>query len=279
MSNRIDNPTVLFNDPRRNVPEAVRDGLLETLGLTLNVRHRDRKQAKFGISTSEDALTWTIFKYLHDSGRLASVLRRVGLPIPDRVSRPEALLLWGAPVPSEKALNERGWKLRGRLEEIANRLRENPTLRTEPDVKIDFGADGDITLEVKHRTGTDMKNEGHREWDRYYPPNSPFPYAEAMQGSRCFGLARNWRFGLELTADPPRSFTLVCLGPADLFRDKREQKIIRSFEECLPKGGPARFRTLTWEALLGAVDHAPDWFVEFFASRGYPYVGRTDEAG
>ena len=46
-----------------------------------------------------------------------------------------------------------------------------------PDVLIDFGAYGLFIVEVKHRSGTDLKAVNYAGWDRYYPANSRLPYA------------------------------------------------------------------------------------------------------
>jgi hypothetical protein len=252
-----------------NVPPEVRGGVVETLALAVNERNRANKAIKFGYSTSEDALTWTVFKHLHESGTLLNVLRRAGLPIPDGAARPEAMLLWGVPLPPDRAGDGRGRRLRARLEAVADRLGEDPRSRTEPDVVIDVGDFGVFVIEVKHRSGTDVKAAGYAGWDRYYPAQSPVPYAAAMRASGCYELARNWRFGLELAADPPRPFTLACLGPENLFRG-RGAEVLRPFEECLPNGGPARFQTLAWGTLLGAVGDTPEWLVRYVAARGYP---------
>lgn len=269
LSNARNNPTVLFDDPRMNVPPEVRGGVIETLALAVNERNRPDKAIKFGYSTSEDALTWTVFTFLLGSGQLLEVLRRAGLPIPDGISLPEALLLWGVPIPIDPAANERGWLVRGRLESIADGLGENAFSRTEPDVVIDVGDFGVFVIEVKHRSGTDVKAAGYGGWDRYYPAHGPIPYAASMRASGCYELARNWRFGLELAADPPRPFTLACLGPESLFRG-RGGSVLRPFEECLPNGGPARFQTLTWGTLLGAVGEPPGWLARYVAAQGYP---------
>src|SRR5690242_92976 len=87
-SNARTGPTVLFDDPRMNVPAEVRGGVLDTLAQALNVRNRREKRIKFGFSTSEDALTWTVFTHLHDSAQLVEALRRAGLALPAVASRP-----------------------------------------------------------------------------------------------------------------------------------------------------------------------------------------------
>ena len=267
-SNARDSPTTLFRDPLMNVPGQVRDGVLDTLSLALNERNRPNKRGKFGFSTSEDALTWTAFKFLQESGQLLGVLRRSGLAVPDRASRPQAMLLWGVPIPLDRPGNERGWLLRERLEAISDRLGEDPRSRTEPDVVIDLGPDGVVIFEVKHRSPTDVKSECHGGWDRYYPASSLLPYAGAVRASGCYELARNWRFGLELASAPCRPFTLACLGPELLFRGPGAEAL-RPFEACLPGEGPARFLKVSWDVLLGAIEGAPGWLADYVGVRGY----------
>ena len=275
LSNARNNPTVLFDDPRMNVPPQVQGGVVETLALAVNERNRANKAIKFGYSTSEDALTWTVFKHLIDSGQLVGVLRRAGLSIPDLASRPVAVLLWGVPIPLDRENNEEGWALRARLQSIADGLGENPLSRTEPDVVIDLGDLGVLIVEVKHRSGTDVKPSRYAGWDRYYPAHGPIPYAASVRASGCYELARNWRFGLELAAGPPRPFTLACLGPESLFRG-RGAEVLRPFEACLPTEATARFQKLRWDELLRAIPRPPDWLVNYVEARGYtlPTEGR-----
>jgi hypothetical protein len=268
LSNARTNPTVLFGDPRMNVPQEVRGGVLEILDRSLNERNRANKKIKFGYSTSEDALTWVVFKYLHDSGQLLKVLRRAGLPILDGDYRPHSLLLWGVPLPLNRTDNGRGWRIREQLETISDRLGENPISRTEPDVLLDLGESGIFIIEVKHRSPTDVKAAEYGGWERYYPPESPFPYAADMRASCCYELARNWRFGIELAAVSPRPFTLACLGPDGLFLGTGADDL-RPFENCLPSEGSARFQKLGWNRLLGAIEEAPDWLVRYVEARGY----------
>jgi hypothetical protein len=233
----------------------------------MNVRNRENKKRKFGFSTSEDALTWTLFTFISDSGQLAGVLRSAGLPIADCVTQHDALLLWGVPIPSDREKNPRGWELRHSLKTISDQLGEDPTSRTEPDVIIDRGACGLFVIEVKHRSGTDLKPVDYQGWDRYCPANSPFPYTAAMRSSECYELARNWRFGLELSANPPRPFTLVYLGPDTLFHSGD----FAAFQAALPTSGTAQFKTLTWNHLLGAISERPQWLAEYVQSKGYDF--------
>jgi hypothetical protein len=94
-SNARVQPTVIYGDACASVPIEVRDGLIGVLSNALNVRNRSSKLAKFGFSTSEDALTWTVFSYLAAQGLLCDALLECGVSFADRSP---ALLLWGVPV-------------------------------------------------------------------------------------------------------------------------------------------------------------------------------------
>jgi hypothetical protein len=167
----------------------------------------------------------------------------------------------------DEELNPNGWELRRFLESISDQLGEDPTSRTEPDVIIDFGACGLFIIEVKHRSGTDLKRVNYPGWDRYYPVDSPLPYAAAVRFSECYELSRNWRFGLELSANPTRPFTLVYSGPDTLFHSGE----LAAFEAALPTSGTAQFMTLTWNHLLGSTNERPQWLAEYVQSRGYDF--------
>lgn len=57
-------PTLIWREPERNVPPEVHEGLHATLANALNARKRPEKLVEFGFSTSEDAVTWTVFTAL-----------------------------------------------------------------------------------------------------------------------------------------------------------------------------------------------------------------------
>src|SRR3954453_21028740 len=53
--------------PEENVPAEVRNGLRDVLLLSANVGNRSKKEWSFRSSRSEDALTWTVFRFLQDT--------------------------------------------------------------------------------------------------------------------------------------------------------------------------------------------------------------------
>src|SRR5258707_15366643 len=56
--------TVIHEDASGNVPIEVRDGFVQALRSSVHVLNRPNKLVKAGYSTSEDALTWTMFRFL-----------------------------------------------------------------------------------------------------------------------------------------------------------------------------------------------------------------------
>lgn len=99
-------------------------GVSETISRSLNVRSRDSKWARFGFSTSEDAVTWVALTYLLRSGQLLPALRRVGLTKKDASETSPTLLLWGVPI------DDGGWgeQIRNRLSDLCLRLGERSSM-------------------------------------------------------------------------------------------------------------------------------------------------------
>jgi len=62
-SNSKNNPTVIYKNHIENVPKLLRQDIDISLNHSINEMNRKNKKIKFGFSTSEDALTWTFFKY------------------------------------------------------------------------------------------------------------------------------------------------------------------------------------------------------------------------
>jgi hypothetical protein len=135
-------------------------------------------------------------------------------------------------------------------------------------VIFDLGAYGLFIIEVKHRSGTELKTVDYPGWDRYYPTDSPLSYAAAIRASECYELSRNWRFGLELSAYPPRPFTLVYLGPDTLLHGPGNGNLA-SFQAALPAEGQARFTTMAWSHLLRSISEPPQSLVDYVRSKGY----------
>src|ERR1700723_3110246 len=117
-SNASKNPTRIHRDPLNNIPPEARPGALHALSNAVNVRNRPQKLEKFGFSTSEDALTWSVFSYLQQGGLLSDIVRSLGL-LPTPPASEPVLLLWGSPVPPNSAEGE---LLRTELTSLLDRI-------------------------------------------------------------------------------------------------------------------------------------------------------------
>jgi hypothetical protein len=119
----------LFAKPQLNVPLQVAEGLDSALANAFSVRARGSKRARFGSSESEDAVTWTVFQYLHQVGALDRLAALCGLKA--EAEGPASLLLWGSP--AHGVLAE---KLSQQLGAVCDALGENPNSRSEPDIIV-----------------------------------------------------------------------------------------------------------------------------------------------
>jgi hypothetical protein len=256
---------LIHGDPLENVPAQVRSGLAEALASSLNIRNRPNKRVKFGFETSEDAVTWTVFRYLHESGLIGQVLEAclpaaAGIAASLAKSQPPTLL-WGSPVP---AGDERAGAIRTRLESLLSSLGENPESYSEPDVLIDFGAAGLVIIEVKYRSPNDNKDPDYGGWSRYMDQSGAFTDEGRTRKSGEYELARNWRFGWSLAEDRP--LWLVNLGPSGLFTEPEGARLA-AFEAALSQTSSRRFVRLTWPEFLGAIHTPPDWLTAFTEDR------------
>ena len=213
-------PTTIYRNPEHNVPIEVRDGCREVLSHALNERNRQPKIARFGFSTSEDALTWTVFTHLAHTSQLGRVFS--SFDVLDAAPRTETLLLWGVPVPPTSIAEQ---QIHNQLVAICNDLDEDRTSRSEPDVIVDCGRSGVIVVEVKYRSANSTE-ERVEKFDKYVNRTDLFANVESVRRSGPYELVRNWRVGSELALDRP--FTLV-----NLVMQNDQRRAMKSFNQEL----------------------------------------------
>jgi hypothetical protein len=168
-------------------------------------------------------------------------------------------LLWGAPVPR----SARGALIQRQLGDACASLREGENCFSEPDAIIDLADAGLVFVEVKHRSGNDLKAAGYAGWARY---RSALGYqADKIIDSGCYELARNWCLLRKMAAGRPA--VLVLLGPDKLFRHSMKGNL-SSFALALGDDEGSHFVRVTWSDFLGGyLVHAPAWFVRFCGER------------
>ena len=251
--------TWIYDSPTDSIPAQARPGAREALGDALNIRNRVTKLRRFGFyPTSEDAVTWVVFSQLHRSGQLGETLGELGLiPRAARHTRP-ALLLWGSPVDA----GPRGQEIRSRIESICKNLGERSDSYSEPDVIVDFGDHGVVFIEVKHRSGNDIKKNTYAGWEKYCQDPSIGWTPEAVIASGCYELARNWLIMAKLAENRPAR--LLNLGPASLFSPEAPSPL-ETFTTALGNSGQRAFSTKSWSDFRAAVsrEHVPAWIFGF----------------
>ncbi len=248
--------TKIRRDPYAHWPADVVDGCDAALAAAINETNRANKRTKFAFSTSEDHLTWTVFRYLQTTGALGRVFHRVGML--DTDENPH-VLLWGTPVP---ATDRESGTVRSELVRISDNLHERPLRRSEPDVIL-WSASECVFIEIKYRSSNDRKPPTYANWQRYLGQPGFFRDTDKLLESEAYELARNWRIGSELAGD--KTFRLVNLAPQQLFRSDRE--LLDRFAGALNRSEKRCFSELSWENLLTVLNPRPEWLNEYLKSR------------
>lgn len=239
--------TLFYDDWRRNIPTAVHAGLARCLDQSLNEQARPMKKARLLAETSEDAVTWTVFRHLQQTGQLGKVLG-----IGDG-----RVLFWGAEPTGDPRNND----LRNLLVEILSRqLGESRKHLSEPDVLIVTRREV-VTLEVKVR-GSNLPQSDYRHFDRYLPKALPLfrdPMAVKRQGY--YELTRNVVITFLLARRLNLDWQVINLGREDC-RPSAE-----AFKASLQPKVPFEF--LNWQEFCDRIPSPqPEWFETYLKEKG-----------
>lgn len=254
-SNRKKNPTMIYKDFTRNVPELLRQDLEYTLSKSINSINRTNKKNKFAFSTSEDALTWCFFKYFVLNNRWNDLLKL--LNIKSEESHFD-IYLWGTNICSNTFDND----FYQQLIQVSNSFNEDVSKRTEPDVIIKLKSKL-IFIEVKYRSSNNVIAERNK-FNKYYTSDVD---QDLLFASGHYELYRNWAFASRLSFG--NKFELINLGLNKLFNDKNKNKL-KQFEDSL-KSSIGQFTKLSWENILSNMkeDEFDEWFLKYLNKRIY----------
>lgn len=254
--------TYIHRDQLGNSPIETRDGAIEALGQAFNVRNRGSKRRRFGFSTSEDAVTWVVFTHLLRSGQLLGTLRHAGITAETTPETAPTLLLWGVPADNGAP----GEEIRKQLGDLCASLQDCPNSLSKPDVIIDLGEAGLVFIEVKHRSGNDLKPADYPSWSRYVSAARLGWPIEDVEAPGCYELARNWCLLKGVSGERPA--TLANLGPARPLGGAEGACLDRLVVTLGADPRPHSMK-VTWPSLLGSrIDDVPEWFSQFCRSRG-----------
>lgn len=243
------NRTKIYRNWEDNIPCQVREGLWEVLGRSLNVSSRPMKRLRLGFETSEDAVTWTVFRYLLERGEVGTALGIEGF-------NPERALFWGCPWPPDV-----GHQACGLLEEIQLRvLQEDPKYLTEPDVIL-IGTGLLVFVEVKHRQ-VNKSVPNYRYFDRYLQhEQSLFTSKAAVEHGGYEELTRNLVIGSLLARQINVPFLLANLADTSCVVSAQ------AFQKLL--ADPSLFRFVLWSDLVSRLRQPVEpWFSDYLASKG-----------
>ncbi len=237
--------------PELNVPRQVRAGLSEALGQAINRRNRRNKLMKFCFETSEDAVTWTVFRGLEQQGRLDALVA------PQRPLGEPALLLWGVPISGA-----RGTETASALADVCRSLGEAASSYSEPDVIVVW-SDMLVFVAAKFQSGNELRRN-YGGFERYLDRPDLFAVSpEEVAADGYYELTRNWRIGVELSERlRVPGFLLLNLGPpekievdADLFGTLVARSPAHDFASC------------SWSDVLEAAQPIEPWLDRYASER------------
>ena len=244
------NRTLVHKKLEDNVPSAVHNDLRAVLAQALNVRNRPPKLERFAFETSEDAITWTVFRFLQQHGDICSALGLVA-------STTRQVLYWGTEWPLVSVS-----PIRSELEHLlTNQLDENPNSHSEPDLLVVTHAQVAI-VEVKYRSRNAVQT-GHGRFRKYvnYDPLL-FAYPSAVPQAGHYELTRNCVIVHELARRLGLQPLLINLGP------DRIEASADAFASSLSPSTKNAFRFLSWPDLIQKLPPSlPTWMDEYIRSR------------
>ena len=246
-----DERELIAASPEQNVPKQVRAGLVEALGQALNRKGRRKKLMRFCFETSDDAVTWTVFRGLGQPGRLDALVA------PQRPLGEPTLLMWGVPVSGP-----RGLETASALAEVCRLLGESASAYSEPDVIVVW-SDLVVLVEAKFQSGNERR-PNFRGFERYLDRPDLFAVSpEEVAADGYYELTRNWRIGTALAESLGiPGFLLLNLGSpekievdADLFGTLVARSPAHDFASC------------SWSDVLEAAQPIESWLDRYASER------------
>lgn len=254
-SNSVTTPTLIFEDPRKNIPGFVDSSdFLEILEKSNNRRNISNKKCKAGFSTSEDAVTYTFVKSFSQTGSIERMMRVLGLEVNGNHA---SLFLWGCPIlkGTDITLIQRmNSLLRNEFAERANSL-------TEPDIILSIEGYGIVIIEVKLHSPNEIKATGKLS---SYLDRSFYTNLAKAQSSQHYELVRNWSIGNALSEND--SFTLINLGKESLFKDRNASKL-KFFKESLNCNEKHQFAQVSWEEIIDRLEEGDSYLRDYLEEK------------
>lgn len=250
-SNRQDEAgrTLIYDTWERNIPVEVHAGMLNCLQRSLNQQSRPTKLKRLSFQTSEDAVSWTVFRYLQDRHLIDPIFG---------ISKPR-VLFWGAEYPVHPV---------GQVVPVAETLRglllslgEHPDRLSEPDLML-VSENDLIFVEVKYRSLNSRQRE-YKNFGRYLK-KAPGIFRSPIQVSQAgfYELTRNVVIASALAkALRIPNWKVINLAST------RCQKSAVEFQKLLKT--PKHFEFWSWKQLLDKTQKSRvAWFQTYLQHKG-----------
>ncbi|HKL85766.1 MAG TPA: hypothetical protein VJ861_05495 [Treponemataceae bacterium] len=248
--------TVIYADYIMNVPEQVRALLPEIIDKSINVNNRTAKKIKLGFNTSEDALTWTVFRHLQISNGISALIESI---TSNKSTGQCVVYYWGTPVTDEDMIITSKRKL---LESVLLEIGENDQKMSEPDIIIEDD-ETLIFLEIKFGSLNDSQDTSEK-WKKY--DNRRYFKENIMNvpNLREYQLVRNWCIGNMLAEKTGKKFKLINL----VFSDK-DTNDLAEFKDNLNQTEKSAFKRMNWRILLQDIAQTEEsqWLVSWLSTR------------
>jgi hypothetical protein len=207
---------------------------------------RIKRESRMARERSEDALTWNVFRYLHNNHLLSKTLERF---IGELLKNTEMIY----------------WSYSSDTNGVSPLLAEarhsfGERAGTEPDVIIDSD-DHIIFIEAKFTSGNHTKPRNESVLDKYAKSNN-YWYEKVFQKDikvvsiemEKYELMRNYLLGTWLGHKYNKKFTLLSLNAVNFSKEEG-----LSFRDCLIENNQSRYIYSVWEELRGVIqNHLPE---------------------
>lgn len=219
--------TLIYDSWERNIPPEVHSDLLSCIARSLNKRSRSNKLQRLSFESSEDAVTWTVFRYLQQQSLWKSVF---GLENP-------RVFYWGAEFPSSST---NGPDIQRSLIDVLVGIGDSKSSLSEPDILLVTDS-SIVTIEVKYYSPNSVQRR-YRGFNAYLTA-APGIFRDTLQVADAgyYELTRNVVFTKLLADKLNCDWKVINLGMPHVATSAAK------FAKGLTD--PSRFESLIWPNL------------------------------
>lgn len=246
-SNAADRPKIIFENYLDNIPEGISGSLEEVLEKSINKRNRKSKKIKIGFSTSEDALTWVVFRYFQKEDKLGIIIENIA----ESTSGTAEISYWGVGLKDDKAIQNK------ELKDVLDTLKENHSSYSEPDIILE---DDNTVIFIEAKLNSKNIEKESPNQHKYYENTKHFKSDSDFKKCKEYQLIRNWRIGNDYAKNKNKKFYLINLV-------NNEVNTLDKFKGCIKTSENSIFKVKTWNDIRALLKPEPDWVKNWIDKR------------